>query len=413
MQKPPLSLENFYVDLDIARSQTLPRMAFWDPQVLQWELETVFRKTWLCVPKQLFRVPEPHGQTQQHTLMNVLSLRGNAVKFSLLGEPVFLKRDFQPKGRPALHCFLNMCPHAWYPLMEDATDESNTPRIICQQHGLTAECDGTFERHPAFPDPDEQVRKRLSLTRYPLAEWADFFFICRGQPALPFEEVFKEVLESIAYMPFEKFEYTPTGPEHRTLDGNWKQHAWNYLDWLHIKYIHKAPYGLADSLDLSSAQTDLYKQSALMWAYAQNPEDGFDPKHLPPRFRDPTNPRKRVFALWWFVFPNLTLNFYPWGLSVNIYTPLHDDPEKIEFFWYHYLWDKEKYKAADTAWLNTLVDLEDIETMRFVRQNLQSRSGPKRRGLFGFSGPNKEISPHWFHRLVYEMMFETEASKEG
>ena len=56
------------------------------------------------------------------------------------------------------------------------------------------------------------------------------------------------------------------------------------------------------------------------------PEDGFAPAQLPERLRDPD--RRRVFALWWFVWPNLTFNFYPWGLSVNVYQPVPGAPTR-------------------------------------------------------------------------------------
>ena len=62
--------------------------------------------------------------------------------------------------------------------------------------------------------------------------------------------------------------------------------------------------GLADAIDLKSYATELYPGTALQWAYAKDPSHGFDPKLLPDRFRDS---KRRVFALWWFVFPNLTL----------------------------------------------------------------------------------------------------------
>jgi choline monooxygenase len=89
------------------------------------------------------------------------------------------------------------------------------------------------------------------------------------------------------------------------------------MDNYRIRFVHKGPGGLADAIDLNTYLTELYKFSALQWAYSWKPEHGFKPEQLATRFRDPKDPTKRVFALWWFIFPNLTLNFYPWGLSVN------------------------------------------------------------------------------------------------
>jgi choline monooxygenase len=179
------------------------------------------------------------------------------------------------------------------------------------------------------------------------------------------------------------------------------QHAWNYMDKFHISFIHKALGGLADAIELSSYQTELYPYSALQWAYAKRPEDGFSPEKLPLRLRDPHDPRKRVFALWWFLFPNLTLNFYPWGLSVNLYSPIARQPEKTRFFWYHYVFDENRYSELEQVWLNTQVDEEDVDAMAQVRRNIASHQTP--RGRFA---PEEEKGPHWFHRLVYRSIFE-------
>lgn len=416
-----LDPRDFYVKPDIGEgTEGLPWLAFWDKDVLAHEFETIFRGSWLCVPKQLLREHNPavrsifarpeHGRSYS----DIIKLRGNDVEFRILGEKVMLMRGTTPKGMPLLRCFANACPHGGYPLREGSYDTSNEFRKICQQHGLTVDEYGNFIGHPAFPKPSEEQKKKLCLRLYPHREWFDFFFISRGEPAVSFEEVMRPVFDSIAHLPMEQFKYKKLEKEQRIVDGNWKLHAQNYNDWLHIRFIHKKPNGLADAVDISSARMELYKHASLMWAYAANPEDGFDPQYLPERFRDSDHPEKRVFALWWFIFPNLTLNFYPWGLSVNMYMPamvntdkMEFDPEKLEFLWYHYLWDEKKYhEGLEARWLNTVVDDEDIEAIRYVAESLRSHSHPWERGLFGpGDGPNTERGPHWLHRTIYEAMF--------
>lgn len=131
--------------------------------------------------------------------------------------------------------------------------------------------------------------------------------------------------------------------------------------------------------------------------YAGNPEHGFEPDQLPARF---AQPGRRVFALWWFVFPNLTLNFYPWGLSINVYMPVPDRPDRTRFEWYHFVLDEERYGRRDDVWLNHQVDAEDVDAMRQVSRGLRSGLAP--RGRFA---PGHETGPHWFHRLIYETAF--------
>jgi hypothetical protein len=183
--------------------------------------------------------------------------------------------------------------------------------------------------------------------------------------------------------------------EVRDVAGNWKQHAWNFLDQFHIGFIHRAPGGLADAIDLGSYVTELHGDAVLQWVYARDAADGFDPAQLAPRFADPTGKGRRVFALWWFGFPNLALSFYPWGLSVNLYAPIADAPERTRFVWAQYAVDRVKHAERDRRWLSAQVDAEDVDALAQVSRGLRSGFAPRPR-----FAPAHEVGPHWFHRRV-------------
>ena len=40
---------------------------------------------------------------------------------------------------------------------------------------------------------------------------------------------------------------------------------------------------------------------------------------------------RNIAAYYFWLFPNLMLNFYPWGLSVNIITPILENETKVQF----------------------------------------------------------------------------------
>ena len=101
------------------------------------------------------------------------------------------------------------------------------------------------------------------------------------------------------------------------------------------------------------------------------------------------------------IFPNLTLNFYPWGVSLNRYEPVPGQPDQTNFFWHHYVADSKKYKERETVWLNNQVDEEDVVAMDLVSKGIKSGLGM--RGRFA---PEEEKGPHWFHREVYRQIFE-------
>ena len=379
------SSEDFFVDPDIRKAESLPDSAFNDPDFLQLELNTIFNRSWMLVP---------HGSTGNSTsLGGLLSRPGSRVPFSLLGKPLFLQRN----SRKEINCFPNVCTHAWHPLVESASIGGS---IVCPQHGREFDPDGKFVSHKGFENLENFPRESDNLRRLQVENWGPLVSVCLGEPLAPFKKILEKVKESIPGIDLDSLKYQAVANEVREVDGNWKQHAWNYMDNYHIRFVHKGPGGLSDAIDLETYTTELYEHSALQWAYARRREDGFDEQQVATRFRDPKNSDKRVLALWWFIFPNLTLNFYPWGLSVNQYLPADGRPDRTEFHWLQYSIDDAKFEQRNKIWLNDQVDAEDIEAISLVSKGAQSGFAP--RGRFA---PREELGPHWLHRLIYTTVF--------
>lgn len=372
-----LRADHCYVDDDVASAHSLPAEAFTDPVFLELELATIFRRHWLLLPQ------------PPTDLAELVSLRGSYAPITMLDRPLFVQRDWEGQ----LHCFPNVCTHAWFPLVQGPGRERT---IVCRQHGRRFDSGGRYIGQPGFEAVP--ARETDHLRDLPLASWRRFLFVTLDEPAIPFTQVTADLDASLECLPLESMRRRAMAGEVREVEGNWKQHAWNYMDVFHLAFIHRAPAGLADAVDLDTYQTELYPYTALQWAYAAKPEHGFDPELLPARFQHPT---RRVFALWWFIFPNLTLNLYPWGLSVNVYMPQPERPDRTLFLWYHYVLDEAKYERREAIWLNSQVDAEDVDAMRQVSRGLRSGLAP--RGRFS---PQHEAGPHWFHRLIYRSVFE-------
>ena len=354
-------------------------LAFVDQEFLELELERVFSRGWTLVPY-------PGGP-------DVLEKPGSRTPFSLFEKPLFLQRNSTGK----LNCFPNVCTHAWHPLVESPSVGGS---IVCPQHGRRFDTDGKFVSHTGFENMKDFPRESDSLRKLEVENWGSLIFVCMGDPLAPFHELLDKVQKSIPGIDPKSLRYHIVSDESREVEGNWKQHAWNYMDNYHIRFVHKGPGGLADAIELDSYKTELYNFSSLQWAYARKPENGFRPEQVAARFRDPEHPDKRVFALWWFIFPNLTLNFYPWGLSVNQYMPVPGRPDRTQFHWLQYSLDEEKFKQRDKVWLNKQVDDEDVEAISLVSKG--ARSGFAPRGRFA---PREELGPHWLHRLIYTTIF--------
>ena len=90
------------------------------------------------------------------------------------------------------------------------------------------------------------------------------------------------------------------------------------------------------------------------------------------------------------------LNFYPWGLSVNIITPLSISKTKVEFK--SYVWKDDLLNKGAGADVNK-VELEDQEVVESVQKGINSRLYS-----YGRFSPKMEQGVHHFHNLVKEFM---------
>ena len=101
-----------------------------------------------------------------------------------------------------------------------------------------------------------------------------------------------------------------------------------------------------------------------------------------------------ISAYYFWLFPNLMFNFYPWGLSLNIVRPLQPDLTKVSFR--TYVFDASKLHAGADV---DLVEREDEAVVEQVQLGTQSRF--YRHGRFS---PKMEQGVHQFHRLIAEML---------
>ena len=101
---------------------------------------------------------------------------------------------------------------------------------------------------------------------------------------------------------------------------------------------------------------------------------------------------RNVLAYYFWVFPNMMFNFYPWGLSINIVKPISVNFTKVEFK--SYVWDDSKLSKGAGSDLDK-VEKEDEEIVELVQKGVASRYYDK-----GRFSPSMEQGVHHFHRLI-------------
>ena len=89
-------------------------------------------------------------------------------------------------------------------------------------------------------------------------------------------------------------------------------------------------------------------------------------------------------------------NVYPWGVSVNVVTPLAVDRTRVSFL--PFVWDPSQREQGAGGGLDR-VEREDEAIVEAVQRGVRSRLYDR-----GRYSPAREGGVHHFHRLLAEFM---------
>jgi choline monooxygenase len=359
-------MRKLHVNPDIAQAHTLPTDFYLDPAYFKRTKERVFEKSWHFVGD-TSQVKDP-GWVTPVTLLE---------KF--LDEPLLLSRD--PEG--ALHCVSNVCTHRGNILVERPC---LLREIRCKYHGRRFQLNGNFRAMPEFNEVKNFPADTDNLARLPLFQVGNLLFTSLTG-TLAAEDFFGDMMARIRWMPLEEFHFRPELSREYILDAHWALYCENYLEGFHIPFVHA---GLNAVIDYGKYSTELYPYASLQLGLAKQNDTVFD---FPPSAPDYG---KQVAGYYFWVFPNMMFNFYPWGLSINIVKPLGLARSKISFL--SYVWDENKLRQGAGANLHQ-VEMEDEDIVAQVQKGIRSRFYQH-----GRYSVKMEKGTHHFHRLLAEFL---------
>lgn len=370
MRPDPLSIES-----DIRRAETPPGGLYGDPALHEALRERVFARAWhFLADTDACKVP---GQVHP-------ALLGEGS----LDEPVLLVRD----GRDEVRCLSNVCTHRGALLCEGPGVESV---LRCRYHGRRFALDGRLLSMPEFDQAVGFPRPQDDLPRLPLSIWRRFAFAALD-PAFPFAAWVAEMEARIGFLPIEQAAFDPARSRDYLVRANWALYCDNYLEGFHVPFVHA---GLAAAIDYGQYRTELFAWSNLQVGIAAGGEEVFD---LPAGHPDAG---QRVAAYWFWLFPNLMMNVYPWGISINVVCPLGPERTRVRFL--HYAWDPARVEASAGGAIDR-VEREDEAVVESVQRGVRSR-------LYGRGrySPARETGVHHFHRLLAGALARPAAGREA
>jgi choline monooxygenase len=358
--------EKFQVDPDISVARTLNTDFYTDPDLFEISKEKIFVKSWQYIGDSSL-VSQP-GSCYPFTLLE-----------NYLDEPLLLTKG----ANQEVCCLSNVCTHRGTVLVGEACQSAN---LRCRYHGRQFRLDGSFLSMPEFKEVKNFPAREDDLTRLPLHFWGPWLFTTLNLQEQT-EKYFGDMQNRLAWLPLNEFIFKPSLSSEYLVKAHWALYCENYLEGFHIPFVHA---GLNAVIDFGNYRTEIFSSSNLQLGLAKSGDQLFEPPSSSPDYG------KKVAAYYFFVFPNMMFNFYPWGLSINLVQPVTMHSTKVSFF--TYVWKEELFNKGAGSQLD-VVEMEDEEVVEAVQKGVRSRFYNQ-----GRYSVTREQGIHHFHRLLSERL---------
>jgi len=289
-------------------SRMLPRAAYVDPAVFDWEQRHFFGGSWMCVGRSE-AVANPGDQRAESV--------GTA--------GVLLVRD----DDGGLHAFANTCRHRGHELLGCGTS-INRRVIACPYHSWGYELSGGLRAAKGFKGREGFDTDAWGLMPLPVQEWHGLVFVDGSGHAPAFETGVADLAPVVA--PYEMERLKVAGSHEYEVRANWKILTENYHECYHCPVIHPelctvSPPASGDNYPASGTWVggtmDLREGMATMSLDGSSGGvmlRGLDAKGL-----------RTVIYL--NVFPNILVSLHPDYVMVHRLTPLAPDRTRVECSW--------------------------------------------------------------------------------
>jgi choline monooxygenase len=359
-------MAHFFVDPNIAKAKTINTAFYTGSNYFELAKEKIF---------------SPSLQYIGHA--DLIKDKNSAHPFTLLenylDEPLLLTRDNENK----LHCLSNVCTHRGNLLIKEPCKIKD---LVCKYHGRRFSRDGKFVSMPQFKEVENFPTEADNLHELPLFQWGKLLFTSLDAKISP-SDFLGEIQKRMEWFPMDKLEFRADLSKDYLVKANWALYCENYLEGFHIPFVHP---DLNAVLDFSEYTTEVFNYSNLQIGIAKKGDDCFELPSSSPDFG------KNIAGYYFWVFPNLMLNFYPWGLSLNYIQPIGVSETKVSF--HIYVSDASKLNTGAGGDLNS-VEMEDEEVVENVQKGIRSRFY-----THGRYSVTQEKGTHHFHTLLAKFM---------
>tara|TARA_B100001079_G_scaffold54789_1_gene45779 strand:+ start:537 stop:1622 length:1086 start_codon:yes stop_codon:yes gene_type:complete len=256
------------------------------------------------------------------------------------------------------HLLANVCTHRGMILCHE---EKNGKSIRCTYHGRTFQKNGRMKNMPGFEDVENYPTESDDLPSLNLMHWHGFEFTS-FDPSLELESILQPIEERLGWWLKDlNLKHDATRDRKWEINANWILYVDNYLEGFHIPFVHPE---LNEALAKDGYSTECYEHAVLQIGMANKDDVCFN---IPD---DAVDAGKRIAAYYWWIYPNMMMNIYPWGVSMNIIVPTSVNTTEILFK--SYVQNPELLNVGAGALLDK-VELQDQYVVEGCMRGLQSQ----------------------------------------
>lgn len=352
------------INPDIKRASTLPGSFYRDADLFEKVKKSIFARSWQYVGDT--SIIEKENQVYPFTFME-----------GILDEPLILTQSDS-----TIHCLSNVCTHRGKILVEESCI---LKKIICGYHGRSFKNNGEMLHMPQFEAAENFPTSCDNLPNITIKDLFGLMFTSLD-PEFSFKELIEPILNKISFLPLDTLKYSPDQSKTYSVKANWALYCDNYLEGFHVPFVHP---DLQKALDFGKYEYETYSYCNLQIGIANEGEPVFELTEDHPDYG------KQVYAYYFWLFPNMMMNFYPWGLSFNYIRPINIEETEVIFKTY-------KFEGTEFNFEDNNIDqteLEDETVVESVQKGIQSSL--YKSGRFS---PTMEKCVHHFHTLMTDFI---------
>lgn len=289
------------------QSRMLPREAYVDPEVFDWEQRAIF-SGWTCVGH-ASDVAEPGTQRAVGSGANgMLLVRGD-------------------DGR--VRAFANSCRHRGHELLACGA-ETKRRAIVCPYHAWSYKLDGSLRNAPGFKDDKGFDAGEFGLAELRLVDWHGWLFVDPSGRDAEFAEHVGGLGDVVA--PYHPEDLVVVARHSYELATNWKVIAENYQECYHCSSIHPELSRISPPTSGENIEVDGSWMGGWMSIVEGAETMSLDGKSGGVAIQG-LSERELHTVMYLVGYPNLLVSLHPDYVMTHLMTPLAVDRTHVECAW--------------------------------------------------------------------------------